>query len=153
MMLRNIFHKAAEKMSWFMDEAGQFAKKTAQQLKDYFNQGLEEFDLLEKGIVHIGQASPDIQEEFRRDAATFSLESSLALAEDITLEATLAFAAIETGEKIFSTKPHHEIDLKEISASFVESVASSTVSAIHAAHNLYYDIERSGHQWKMAHPA
>lgn len=110
-----------------------------------------ELRLIETGALHLDAASENTKAAFRRDATTCAVETSLAIAQDVALEATVAIAAIETAEKIVN---HNGEKIKPgvLAAEFAESVTSSAAAAIHAGAAVVCDLEISGMEWEAKHP-
>ncbi|PJB71828.1 MAG: hypothetical protein CO093_04355 [Alphaproteobacteria bacterium CG_4_9_14_3_um_filter_47_13] len=116
-------------------------------LREKFAALAQECHLLEEGVVHIGSASQEVKRDLGRDVITCAVETSMAASKDIAFEVTAAVAVAETAEKIVDT-PSLKISFPRLILEYMESFASSSLAAFHAAANIIHDLEKSGREWE-----
>jgi len=137
----------AERCLDAFDRAASVMKPALDLIVSYKQAAGQEASLLYQGALHVGAASDDVKTALRRDITTCAVETGLTIAEEVAIEATLAVAALEAGEKMIHTSAHDR-DWGSLAAGFAESVLSSASAAAHAAMDSVHDIERSGQQWQ-----
>jgi len=120
-------------------------------LKDFFRMAARDAELAGEGLAHMSEASAQTQDAFRRDLADVAVDAGLAIAQDMTIEAEIAIAALQTAEKIANSPPE-KLDALEIAGDLAEGAVSGTLAAAHDIANLAADLEKAGLEWEAHRP-